>query len=167
MTFFFPLQISACSTSFCPGLQTAWHAQKGPFQPDQGSNLVRIAVLREGWGALHHAGALLGDVLPCGPSSVGWHSHNSLFYLLLQKWQRRFFILYEHGLLRYALDEMVSAVWPQRCCWWGPAMVVLLPERGTRLVSCGVPWSSMAKPTCWRALGKAQCWYKAAVGTCC
>lgn len=27
----------------------------------------------------------------------------------MQKWQRRFFILYEHGLLRYALDEMVSA----------------------------------------------------------
>ncbi|EOB01438.1 Myosin phosphatase Rho-interacting protein [Anas platyrhynchos] len=26
-----------------------------------------------------------------------------------RKWQRRFFILYEHGLLRYALDEMVSA----------------------------------------------------------
>ncbi|XP_039598385.1 myosin phosphatase Rho-interacting protein-like [Polypterus senegalus] len=25
-----------------------------------------------------------------------------------RKWQRRFFILYEHGLLRYALDEMVS-----------------------------------------------------------
>ena len=25
-----------------------------------------------------------------------------------QKWQRRFFVLYEHGLLRYALDEMVS-----------------------------------------------------------
>ncbi|MED6283606.1 hypothetical protein CHARACLAT_010640 [Characodon lateralis] len=23
-----------------------------------------------------------------------------------RKWQRRFFILYEHGLLRYALDEM-------------------------------------------------------------
>lgn len=28
----------------------------------------------------------------------------------LQKWQRRFFILYEHGLLRYALDEMVSVI---------------------------------------------------------
>lgn len=28
----------------------------------------------------------------------------------LQKWQRRFFILYEHGLLRYALDEMVSVL---------------------------------------------------------
>uniref|UniRef100_A0AAQ4RI98 PH domain-containing protein n=1 Tax=Gasterosteus aculeatus aculeatus TaxID=481459 RepID=A0AAQ4RI98_GASAC len=26
-----------------------------------------------------------------------------------RKWQRRFFILYEHGVLRYALDEMVSA----------------------------------------------------------
>ncbi|KAL7873922.1 hypothetical protein SRHO_G00048920 [Serrasalmus rhombeus] len=23
-----------------------------------------------------------------------------------QKWQRRFFLLYEHGLLRYALDDM-------------------------------------------------------------
>ena len=27
-----------------------------------------------------------------------------------RKWQRRFFILYEHGLLRYALDEMVSVL---------------------------------------------------------
>lgn len=26
---------------------------------------------------------------------------------LLQKWQRRYFVLYEHGLLRYSLDEMV------------------------------------------------------------
>nr|XP_054111513.1 myosin phosphatase Rho-interacting protein-like isoform X2 [Callithrix jacchus] len=25
-----------------------------------------------------------------------------------RKWQRRFFILYEHGLLRYALDEMTQ-----------------------------------------------------------
>ncbi|KAG5262377.1 hypothetical protein AALO_G00274510 [Alosa alosa] len=28
----------------------------------------------------------------------------------MQKWQRRFFILYEHGLLRYALDEMPSTL---------------------------------------------------------
>ena len=28
--------------------------------------------------------------------------------VVTQKWQRRFFVLYEHGLLRYALDEMVS-----------------------------------------------------------
>uniref|UniRef100_A0A4W5JK35 Myosin phosphatase Rho interacting protein n=1 Tax=Hucho hucho TaxID=62062 RepID=A0A4W5JK35_9TELE len=27
-----------------------------------------------------------------------------------RKWQRRFFILYEHGLLRYALDEMTSTL---------------------------------------------------------
>lgn len=26
----------------------------------------------------------------------------------VQKWQRRFFVLYEHGLLRYALDDLVS-----------------------------------------------------------
>ncbi|KAM8836342.1 myosin phosphatase Rho-interacting protein isoform 12-T13 [Spinachia spinachia] len=38
-----------------------------------------------------------------------------------RKWQRRFFILYEHGLLRYALDEMPSTL-PQgtinmnQCC---------------------------------------------------
>lgn len=31
-------------------------------------------------------------------------------FCIIQKWQRRFFILYEHGLLRYALDEMVSKV---------------------------------------------------------
>ncbi|TSO57258.1 Myosin phosphatase Rho-interacting protein [Bagarius yarrelli] len=29
---------------------------------------------------------------------------------VLQKWQRRFFLLYEHGLLRYALDEMSKRV---------------------------------------------------------
>nr|XP_054111515.1 myosin phosphatase Rho-interacting protein-like isoform X4 [Callithrix jacchus] len=28
-----------------------------------------------------------------------------------RKWQRRFFILYEHGLLRYALDEMKIILW--------------------------------------------------------
>lgn len=33
-----------------------------------------------------------------------------LFFCFFQKWQRRFFILYEHGLLRYALDEMVSEI---------------------------------------------------------
>lgn len=27
-----------------------------------------------------------------------------------RKWQRRFFVLYEHGLLRYALDEMPSTL---------------------------------------------------------
>ncbi|KAL4617873.1 plectin-like isoform X1 [Arapaima gigas] len=34
-------------------------------------------------------------------------SHSLTDEDLNQKWQRRFFILYEHGLLRYALDEMV------------------------------------------------------------
>lgn len=33
-----------------------------------------------------------------------------VFFFFFQKWQRRFFILYEHGLLRYALDEMVSEI---------------------------------------------------------
>jgi len=36
----------------------------------------------------------------------------SVILFPLQKWQRRFFILYEHGLLRYALDEMVSESFP-------------------------------------------------------
>lgn len=42
-----------------------------------------------------------------------WSFHCSpppFFSCIIQKWQRRFFILYEHGLLRYALDEMVSKV---------------------------------------------------------
>ncbi|XP_054946510.1 myosin phosphatase Rho-interacting protein isoform X2 [Physeter macrocephalus] len=34
-----------------------------------------------------------------------------------RKWQRRFFILYEHGLLRYALDEMAPQLW--RTCHCG------------------------------------------------
>lgn len=40
-----------------------------------------------------------------------------VFVCSMQKWQRRFFILYEHGLLRYALDEMVSNVFsrPHKC----------------------------------------------------
>lgn len=29
-------------------------------------------------------------------------------FLFWQKWQRRFFVLYEHGCLRFALDESVS-----------------------------------------------------------
>lgn len=31
----------------------------------------------------------------------------------LQKWQRRFFVLYEHGCLRFALDESVSSSFPK------------------------------------------------------
>uniref|UniRef100_A0A8C2A4N2 Myosin phosphatase Rho interacting protein n=1 Tax=Cyprinus carpio TaxID=7962 RepID=A0A8C2A4N2_CYPCA len=46
---------------------------------------------------------------------TGWLLVASLFthaisILLLQKWQRRFFLLYEHGLLRYALDDMASTL---------------------------------------------------------
>lgn len=69
------------------------------------------------WAAAHRPLAM-----PCLPADVqlqcsqqgpgtGWHCHDPPRCLLLQKWQRRFFILYEHGLLRYALDEMVSAAW--------------------------------------------------------
>ncbi|CAB1312265.1 unnamed protein product, partial [Coregonus sp. 'balchen'] len=38
-----------------------------------------------------------------------------------RKWQRRFFILYEHGLLRYALDEMELIFWNvnSRGLQWG------------------------------------------------
>uniref|UniRef100_A0A8C2A664 Myosin phosphatase Rho interacting protein n=1 Tax=Cyprinus carpio TaxID=7962 RepID=A0A8C2A664_CYPCA len=35
---------------------------------------------------------------------------HAISILLLQKWQRRFFLLYEHGLLRYALDDMASTL---------------------------------------------------------
>lgn len=49
----------------------------------------------------------------------------------LQKWQRRFFILYEHGLLRYALDEMVSV--PLRCSPSPPSAVLSLWLRPHRL----------------------------------
>lgn len=49
-------------------------------------------------------------------AETGFRDHDSgitfhsccLDFFLLQKWQRRFFLLYEHGLLRYALDDMVS-----------------------------------------------------------
>ncbi|KAJ7984546.1 hypothetical protein DPEC_G00355920 [Dallia pectoralis] len=38
-----------------------------------------------------------------------------------RKWQRRFFILYEHGILRYALDEMELMFWNvnSRALQWG------------------------------------------------
>lgn len=56
---------------------------------------------------------------------VGTASMDPPLCLLLQKWQRRFFILYEHGLLRYALDEMVSAAW--LCPGSGDQLGYLLP----------------------------------------
>lgn len=63
--------------------------------------------------------------------------------LLLQKWQRRFFILYEHGLLRYALDEMVSAAgW--RCAamfnLWGSARATSAALGGASGDAPGTAW---------------------------
>lgn len=49
--------------------------------------------------------------------------------VLLQKWQRRFFVLYEHGLLRYALDEMVSA-----------CAALLIPSLRQALPGGGAAW---------------------------
>lgn len=57
---------------------------------------------------------ILADVAYCWDSyyDVTMSVIQELFYFFQQKWQRRFFILYEHGLLRYALDEMVSESLP-------------------------------------------------------
>ncbi|XP_051971107.1 myosin phosphatase Rho-interacting protein-like isoform X6 [Xyrauchen texanus] len=56
------------------------------------------------------------DVTQAKPIYGGWlllapegtHFDNPLHRS--RKWQRRFFLLYEHGLLRYALDEMASTL---------------------------------------------------------
>ncbi len=40
----------------------------------------------------------------CGSES----DYSDSMYFFGQKWQRRFFVLYEHGCLRFALDESVS-----------------------------------------------------------
>lgn len=81
-----------------------------------------------GWCTQTFDRALPDDVhLQCsqeGPGTGG-HWHDAPRCLLLQKWQRRFFILYEHGLLRYALDEMVSAAW--LCPGSGDQLSYLLP----------------------------------------
>ncbi|KAF7243074.1 Myosin phosphatase Rho-interacting protein [Varanus komodoensis] len=58
----------------------------------------------EGPGAEIKAKPIYGGWLLLAPEGTDFDNpvHRS------RKWQRRFFILYEHGLLRYALDEMVS-----------------------------------------------------------
>uniref|UniRef100_A0ACB8FJT8 Uncharacterized protein n=1 Tax=Sphaerodactylus townsendi TaxID=933632 RepID=A0ACB8FJT8_9SAUR len=64
--------------------------------------------VRSAWEALGEAGTeikakpIYGGWLLLAPEGTDFDNpvHRS------RKWQRRFFILYEHGLLRYALDEM-------------------------------------------------------------
>lgn len=66
--------------------------------------------------------------------------------LLLQKWQRRFFILYEHGLLRYALDEMVSAAQWRRVAGfrlWGSARATSAALRGASGDALGMVWGGL------------------------
>ncbi|XP_057682399.1 uncharacterized protein si:ch73-103b11.2 isoform X2 [Corythoichthys intestinalis] len=55
---------------------------------------------------LGQAKAIYGGWLLLAPEGTNFDNplHRS------RKWQRRFFILYEHGLLRYALDEMPSTL---------------------------------------------------------
>ncbi|KAJ8793682.1 hypothetical protein J1605_003493 [Eschrichtius robustus] len=65
-------------------------------------------------GGSHLAGAkpIYGGWLLLAPDGTDFDNpvHRS------RKWQRRFFILYEHGLLRYALDEMApSSRWRRPC----------------------------------------------------
>ncbi|XP_038592217.1 centromere-associated protein E isoform X3 [Micropterus salmoides] len=55
---------------------------------------------------LNQAKPIYGGWLLLAPE--GTHFDNPLHRS--RKWQRRFFILYEHGLLRYALDEMPSTL---------------------------------------------------------
>lgn len=94
--------------------------------------------------------------------SISAGGNNPPFCLLLQKWQRRFFILYEHGLLRYALDEMVSAA-PQIRDIAGGGGAPGVWHRDVPVV----PWSFVAKPRHCRALRKTRFWCKPAVGACC
>ncbi|XP_061455687.1 myosin phosphatase Rho-interacting protein isoform X2 [Rhineura floridana] len=67
---------------------------------------------RSAWKALEESGAeaeakpIYGGWLLLAPEGTDFDNpvHRS------RKWQRRFFILYEHGLLRYALDEMPTTL---------------------------------------------------------
>ncbi|XP_034297435.1 myosin phosphatase Rho-interacting protein isoform X4 [Pantherophis guttatus] len=68
--------------------------------------------IRNTWKALEEAGfeiqakPIYGGWLLLAPEGTDFDNpvHRS------RKWQRRFFILYEHGLLRYALDEMPTTL---------------------------------------------------------
>ncbi|KAG8145780.1 hypothetical protein E2320_012264 [Naja naja] len=70
----------------------------------------RFGRIKYTWRALEEAGfeiqakPIYGGWLLLAPEGTDFDNpvHRS------RKWQRRFFILYEHGLLRYALDEMHS-----------------------------------------------------------
>lgn len=99
--------------------------------------------------------------------SISAGGNNPPLCLLLQKWQRRFFILYEHGLLRYALDEMVSAALQTRGKPANPSLVaVALPMHGTgtSLSSPGALWPSPGIAGRWGKLvfGVNQQWERAA-----
>lgn len=78
-------------------------------------------------------------------SVSGKHGQNPPTYPVcvpLQKWQRRFFILYEHGLLRYALDEMVSVLLgPHRLCLRQATSVWLHLQH-----LCAITWASVSQP---------------------
>lgn len=108
------------------GLPREWPRSQGC------QNSRQSALSSVGWCTQTFGSALPAAVqLQCsqqGPGTGG-HCHDPAQCLLLQKWQRRFFILYEHGLLRYALDEMVSAAW-------------LCPGLGISWVIC-CPWSAL------------------------
>ena len=66
---------------------------------------------------------------------------SQLLCVLLQKWQRRFFILYEHGLLRYALDEMVSELSTPPC----PSLCQASPALCSHCGFCSEAWSFEAR----------------------
>ncbi|XP_026538988.1 myosin phosphatase Rho-interacting protein isoform X4 [Notechis scutatus] len=72
----------------------------------------RFGRIKNTWRALEEAGfeiqakPIYGGWLLLAPEGTDFDNpvHRS------RKWQRRFFILYEHGLLRYALDEMPTTL---------------------------------------------------------
>lgn len=72
--------------------------------------------------------------------------------LLRQKWQRRFFVLYEHGCLRFALDESVSR--PSSARAFHPARAWLgWIATGSRKWEVGIPRKLGVKPR-WFVFGE-------------
>ncbi|KAK1794826.1 hypothetical protein P4O66_009896, partial [Electrophorus voltai] len=67
-----------------------------------------------------------------------------------RKWQRRFFLLYEHGLLRYALDEMYRMA----------SYILSCRMVSCRMVSYGVVYRIVSYGIVWCGISYRVVWYR-------
>ncbi|XP_055085280.1 myosin phosphatase Rho-interacting protein isoform X10 [Periophthalmus magnuspinnatus] len=76
------------------------------FKPRESHLLIDEDLNQSHWRDKYLAKPIYGGWLLLAPEGTNFDNplHRS------RKWQRRFFILYEHGVLRYALDEMPSTL---------------------------------------------------------